>query len=186
MVAWLNQNQGFVMSLLTAVYVIATIVIVFYNHKSIKEMRESREAENRPYIFAYLHKDPRDTWLSFRIKNSGKTGAQIKEVIIEPSLKFYGISDSKSILKNVVMAPEQSLQFLLSDKAEEIIKTNYSFSITYSPIGVESKVYKGKYNAIIQYANLMGYSDHHTSGLSDEANALNNIAGYLDSIRNKF
>ena len=35
---WLNNNQGFVMCLLTFVYVVTTIVIVYYNKKSIKEM----------------------------------------------------------------------------------------------------------------------------------------------------
>lgn len=33
MIIWPFQNQGFVMSVLTAVYVLATIVIVVYNRK---------------------------------------------------------------------------------------------------------------------------------------------------------
>ena len=53
---WLNENQGFAMSLLTLIYAIATVVIVSYNRKTIKEMRESRESETRPYIFVYLQK----------------------------------------------------------------------------------------------------------------------------------
>ena len=36
MVDWLNDNQGFVRSVLTLVYVVATIVIVIYNRKSIR------------------------------------------------------------------------------------------------------------------------------------------------------
>ena len=47
---WLNNNQGFVMCLLTFVYVVATIVIVYYNKKSIKEMIKTREEDNRPYV----------------------------------------------------------------------------------------------------------------------------------------
>lgn len=57
---WLNNNQWFVMCLLTFVYVVATIVIVYYNKKSIKEMIKIREEDNRPYVFANLEKDPRD------------------------------------------------------------------------------------------------------------------------------
>lgn len=67
-VNWLNSNQGFAMSILTLVYVVATIVIVIYNRKSIKELQKTREEESRPYIFAYLHRDPRDFHFSFRVK----------------------------------------------------------------------------------------------------------------------
>lgn len=58
MIKWMNINQGFAMIMLTFIYVISTIVIVYYNHKSIKEMEKTRESESRPYIFVYLHKDP--------------------------------------------------------------------------------------------------------------------------------
>lgn len=84
MIGWLNSNQGFVMSILTAVYVIATIVIVIYNRKSIKEMQRTREEESRPYVFAYLHKDPRDMCFYLRVKNFGKTGARINSFDISP------------------------------------------------------------------------------------------------------
>ena len=60
MIDWLNANQGFAMSVLTLVYVAATIIIVIYNRKTIKEMKDAREEESRPYVFVYLDKDPRD------------------------------------------------------------------------------------------------------------------------------
>ena len=48
MINWLNSNQGFVMCLLTLVYVLATVVIVIMNKLSINEMRKSRLEDNRP------------------------------------------------------------------------------------------------------------------------------------------
>lgn len=51
MVNWLNSNQGFFMSILTLVYVMATIIIVIYNRKSIQELQKTREEESRPYIY---------------------------------------------------------------------------------------------------------------------------------------
>ena len=38
MITWMNQNQGFIMCVLTFVYVVATVIIVIMNRKSINEM----------------------------------------------------------------------------------------------------------------------------------------------------
>lgn len=118
---WLNANQGFVMSILTSVYVIATIIIVIYNRKTIHEMKNGREAENRPYIFAYLHKDPRDLCFYFRIKNFGKTGARIDNIMVSPNLKFAHNSQVKDFLNQVVLAPGQLLQFIVVEQKEETL-----------------------------------------------------------------
>ena len=89
MINWLNSNQGFVMCLLTLVYVLATVVIVIMNKMSINEMRKSRLEDNRPYIMANLVKDPRDRCFYVRIKNYGKTGAVITNFNIFPELNLW-------------------------------------------------------------------------------------------------
>lgn len=185
MIEWLNQNQGFVMSVLTAVYVLATIVIVVYNRKSIKEMQESRKAESRPYVFAYLHKDPRDLCFYLRIKNYGKTGALIENIEISPKLKFVGETETKDFLKNVVLAPDQLLQFIVLEQKEETMKCNYNIGLRYKSTQTDKEQFEESYTLILQYAHQMGYTDNKTSNISPEANALKNIAGYLDSIRSK-
>lgn len=185
MIEWLNQNQGFVMSVLTAVYVLATIVIVVYNRKSIKEMQESRKAESRPYVFAYLHKDPRDLCFYLRIKNYGKTGALIENIEISPKLKFVGETETKDFLKNVVLAPDQLLQFIVLEQKEETMKCNYNVGLRYKSTQTDKEQFEESYTLIVQYAHQMGYTDNKTSNISPEANALKNIAGYLDSIRSK-
>ena len=40
MIEWLNHNEGFAMALLTAVYVIATIIICLQNSKTQKITKE--------------------------------------------------------------------------------------------------------------------------------------------------
>lgn len=182
---WLNANQGFVICLLTLVYVIATIVIVYYNRRSIKEMKDAREAESRPYIFAYLHKDPRDLCFYLRIKNFGKNGGKIKNISITPDMKFVENGIASEFLKNVIFAPDQMLYFLLLERNAETSKSNYSIEITYTAIQDENKMYTEQYSLVTQYADKMGYTDNKTSNLSDEANALQNIASHLDSIRNR-
>ena len=77
------------MCLLTFVYVVATIVIVYYNKKSIKEMIKTREEDNRPYVFANLEKYPRDRFFTLKIKNYGKLSAKINKIEIEPKINFF-------------------------------------------------------------------------------------------------
>ena len=50
MIDWLNSNQGFVMSILTLVYVLATIIIVIYNRKAIQELQKTREEESIIFV----------------------------------------------------------------------------------------------------------------------------------------
>ena len=182
---WLNTNQGFAMSLLTLVYVVATVVIVCYNRKSIKELQESREAESRPYIFAYLDKDPRDLCFYLRVKNFGKSGAMLNNVSISPNLKLYDAALPEDFLRNVILAPSQTLEFIVLEQKDETLKNDYSVCLKYSSIGSISKQYNEEYKLTLQDAHQMGYTDNKQSNLSDEANALRNIANHLDSLRRK-
>lgn len=185
MINWLNSNQGFTMTILTLVYVLATIIIVVYNRKSIKELQISREEESRPYIFAYLHRDPRDLCFYFRVKNYGKTGGKIDSIIISPQLKFIDNLDASNFLNNVVLAPDQMLQFILLETKEETTKNSYIINIQYHQTNNGEKNYEEKYSLVTQYSSQMGYTDSKSSNLSETENALKNIASYLDSIRTK-
>lgn len=48
----LNSNQGAIMAVLTAIYVAATILIVWTNYKVIREMRLGREQLTKPVLVA--------------------------------------------------------------------------------------------------------------------------------------
>lgn len=185
MVNWLNNNQSFVMSILTLVYVAATIVIVGYNRESIKELQKTREEESRPYIFAYLDKDPRDVCFYLKVKNFGKTGGKIEGINISPQMKFVGDKEIGQFLKNVILAPNQLLQFILLEKNKETAQKIYDVSIRYHKTNDSKRVYEEEYSLLTQYSAQMGYTDSSTSGLSAEGNALKNIANYLDAIRNR-
>lgn len=185
MIEWLNMNQGFAMAILTFVYVVATVIIVYYNHKSIKELQETREAEGRPYVFTYLHKDPRDLCFYLRIKNYGKSGAKIKHLEIKPKLKLVDNKVETEFTKNMILAPNQMVQFIVLEKSEETTKNDYTVELKYASLGNNEKNYSEKYDLVIQYSHQMGYTDKKNSGFNDTANQLKNIADYLDSIRSK-
>ena len=47
---WLNQNNGFIMSLLTFVYVVATILICVFNYKSAKATKDQTKESYNQFI----------------------------------------------------------------------------------------------------------------------------------------
>ena len=74
----INTNQGFFMVLLTLFYVIATIIICIYNHRSAKatsnqtkELIRQFEEQNRPYIIITMQK-LKNGLLTLCIENIGK------------------------------------------------------------------------------------------------------------------
>lgn len=185
MVNWLNSNQGFVMSILTLVYVMATIIIVVYNRKSIQELQKTREEESRPYIFSYLHKDPRDMCFYFRIKNYGRTGGKIENIEVSPQLQFVDKKQVGEFLNNVILAPNQMLQFIVLERYGETSQKSYNVKIKYHSTSNLKKLHEEIYSLITQYSSQMGFTDNKASGLTEEENAMKNIANHLDSIRCK-
>lgn len=49
-ITWLNDNNGFIMALLTFVYVVATILICFFNYKSAKATNEQTKESYEQFI----------------------------------------------------------------------------------------------------------------------------------------
>lgn len=148
-------------------------------------MKKSREAESRPYVFAYLDKDPRDYCFYLRIRNYGKSGAKLNNILITPELKLCEEALTDSFLKNVILAPSQTLEFIVLEKTDETLKHDYSVSLQYTSVDDNKKQYSDEYTLTVQYAHQMGYTDHEKSNLTDEENAIRNISSHLDSIRRK-
>lgn len=86
-IEYLDQHNGFIMAILTFVYVVFTILIFRANSKSVKEMKVTREDENRPYIVTYIKSQPKGTVELF-IENIGKTVARNIEISITPEFQF--------------------------------------------------------------------------------------------------
>ena len=185
MIQWMNDNQGFVMCILTFVYVVATIVIVVMNKKSISEMKKTRKEESRPYIIANLVKDPRDKCFYLRIKNYGRSGAIINSFRVIPELNLVKQQGKGLSLNECLLAPSQAIQFIILEEWEKTCETEYSVTISYTTTGIPSDTYEETYTLITQYAHQMGYTNTKRTNQSDWENALSNIADNLDSIRNK-
>jgi hypothetical protein len=170
------------MSVLTAVYVIATIIIVIYNRKSIKEIKETREAEGRPYVFVNLIKDARDMCFDLQIKNFGKAGARIVKLEFEPMIKIID-EEGFIFLENTIIAPNQAINLLILEKSQDTAKNDYKAKIIYESLTSKKISYAEEYELKIKYAHHMGHTDSSSSNLNKTENYLKNISEYLDSIR---
>ena len=56
MIHWCNDNQGFLMVLLTGIYVIATIVICIYNQKAIDAQKKISKVQNHISLFSLRYR----------------------------------------------------------------------------------------------------------------------------------
>lgn len=184
LISLVNTNQGFIMSILTLVYVIATIIIVYYNRKTIQEMQISREEETRPYLFIYLDKDPRDERFFLRIKNYGKIGAKIEKVTIDPPLKLLNNGDISDVMKEVIVAPNQTIELITLNSKSDIQKNKYTIDFVYLGI-MHERIYHETYTVLNGYTHFMGYTETSGSDLTPTENSLRNISGHLDTIRRK-
>lgn len=104
---WMDTHQGMVMGVLTFVYVVATILILKANYNSVKEMKKSREEENRPYIIVYFESKSNGP-VNLIVKNIGKTLAKDTRIQIVPDLEYpdsYPLSKSNLLNKPIPDIP---------------------------------------------------------------------------------
>lgn len=180
---FLNNNQGAVIASLTFVYVVATLIIVYFNKRSIDEMRITREEEMRPYIFAYLAFVPREgKCLTLVVKNYGKSGARIMSFSIEPEVKLISGKSDCAFMEGTILAPGQAIRLLIFDPNAEFDKEEFTVHITYQSIN-KTKIFSEDYILIQQYVSQSGYVDTNRSGCDKGENALINIANSLDTMK---
>lgn len=84
LIIWLNENNGFLLVILTAVYVIATII-------TVRKMAKSNEiAQNSMEIFAEFEKDKSRPTVVFKIEPT-------KIILLEVNIKNIGVSTAYNI-----------------------------------------------------------------------------------------
>ncbi len=75
MIDWLNANSGFVMALLTLVYVVATIVLAGLQRKTLEEVKRDREEREKPNVQLQVRVTPSGL-IMFGIANYGTSPAR--------------------------------------------------------------------------------------------------------------
>jgi hypothetical protein len=116
MVEWLNQNQGFIMALLTFGNVLITVFLAYIawktskisieakeissqakeiSEKHLKLMADLEKQRSRPYVLFNLYNESGKTFAT--IKNYGLTSANDIRIFVEPKLTRASLGD-ESIL----------------------------------------------------------------------------------------
>lgn len=103
MINWLNSNQGFVMGLLTAVYVATTAVMAWLMWRNLKILLDLDRRRSRPYILFDII--ARNRIMYAVLKNTGLTTAKNVSVTVNPSLdRDGGAGDRPSPLTSTKVA----------------------------------------------------------------------------------
>jgi len=115
MIEWANANQGFIMVVLTAVYVVTTIVLVFQAKHSNKLTKEAMMRVSRPFLIIDLFPDSEFIYL--RVKNTGVVPATDISVIFDKEVKAIGDSSLNEMLQKLhFIGPGIELKFLLGKR----------------------------------------------------------------------
>ncbi len=90
-IEWLNNNNGAIMAILTFVYVVATILICYYNHKSaIATQRQTAESQRQFEEQNRAHIIPKFGVLEGQLyclvfQNIGRTMADNLQIVVSPN-----------------------------------------------------------------------------------------------------
>ena len=90
---WCNENQGFLMAILTGVYVLATVILVIVSHranvislKNVEALTSIEKERLRPLVEARLESDV--PFIILRVSNQGQTPAYAISFDISPRLQL--------------------------------------------------------------------------------------------------
>ena len=132
LIDWLNNNSGAVMALLTAVYVLGTVIICYLTWRAQKIATDLHKAIHRPVVvcdFVTQH-----SILYFRVRNLGNRSAQDVHIKVEetPPLNL-GKWSEHPIIKNGVhfLSPGSEMVSLYAGSAQQKLPT-VEFCISYT------------------------------------------------------
>lgn len=191
MIQWCNSNQGFLMVVLTTVYVLATLIIMIYTKKSIdsnkmtlQEMKDARYASERPYVMGYFIYDEHLGTLFLVIKNFGNSLAKIESFSMKPEIKMFDKSPN-TFLDGSIIAPNQSLHFLIyPEEKKKVYHGEYNqfvFKFKYMDLATKN-IFEEEIIANTEYIGQMLSTRTSLSNLTEKENILRNMEKALNSI----
>lgn len=146
LVAWANENDGFMMGLLTALYLIATLWIVFESRRTnrlqaaaIKQAADLETDRNRPYVVFNVdsrivtHSDHDATWyFEAVVMNIGKTSAHNIHIRTTPDFSApvgYKSNDELAYRKPSILDERISMMPPGYREVEQLGPTHFLFKV---------------------------------------------------------
>lgn len=136
---FINQNQGALMVIFSAVVAISTIFYVLLTERLVSETKEMREAQTEPRISISIR--PRDEWINLIdliIQNIGPGPAYNVKFEIEPDFEYrknHLLSQTGFIKKGIkYLSPDQKIQTFLTNLVKDYqqkIGNPFNIKVTY-------------------------------------------------------
>lgn len=165
MIKYLNDNQGFVMGILTAVYVVATVVLVMITNRQARLAKKvldlslkAEKAKHRPYVvFDVVYEE---VVAYARLRNSGASPATNVRVSVQPRLCWKDKSEGVGFIEKGVafLAPNRELSQPFGWTSEFFTQypdLRFSGSISYEDS--EAARYEERFEIDLSYVKGMTY-----------------------------
>lgn len=184
-IEFLENYNGALMFLATVISAFTTIIIAFISYKNLRELRVTRDEENRPYIVLYIDRLSYNEQKKYIcIKNFGKTAGVIKSIVTTPPIlpsnsKRLKI-DSVDSIQNMYLAPNQRI---VTQFDKSINKSTFDITLTYTTANGKKK-YKESYTIDLAYLSTITWSLPNNSG--DTTKELHSIANSIQGLIGTF
>lgn len=192
-VAWANENTGFMMGVLTALYVVATIWIVWESRRTnklqanaIRQAADLEVARNRPYLVFNInatmktHSEYDATWyFEASASNVGRTSAHDIRITTEPDFSTpvgYGQGNELKYRTPTMLTDRISILPPGHTETEELGPTHF----LYEQLGGEDL----KFKVFLTYWSSSGqqYKDDYTIDLGERSDRMGS-ADAMESLR---
>lgn len=167
--SWCNQNQGFVMVLLTGIYVVATIGLAFIgaranaiSQKNMAVLAEIEQERSRPLVDVRLENEA--PWLALKVTNHGQTPAYNVQIETVPRIQLLLGGDNtvpKEKTERQIGIIEHGIGTLGAGVCEEALVGSYARLRETNPAmrftgkltyrSVSGKVYESPINLDVRY-----------------------------------
>jgi hypothetical protein len=203
LIGWSNVNTGFLMALLTAVYVLATILIVYESRTNNRLMVMFEKDRVRPHVVFWVESEMQTHGKYFtaidyigKIRNEGKSTAHDIRVTTIPKLRARQGIDKEdenayytpAFLEETtsILVPNQTIvenigptKFLLEDNDDESLK--FKIHINFSDVGGEK--YSTEYDIdLSRNRNQMYREDSYAQAYFNLVEKVTDAAQSLESI----
>lgn len=109
MIEWLNSNQGVIDLAMTALFILASVIVLRANFRAnevaeatLAQMREERRQERRPFVYFDVEITNRYQYVSFKLENKGKGAAKNIRVMLDGDLE---LSKDRRLSQMAVVRP---------------------------------------------------------------------------------
>lgn len=122
LIKWFNVNSGFILVILTGIYVLTTVGLLLSSHRLNKMTNRSMVMAIRPYVTIDLFPD--GDWIYLRIKNIGVLPARDIIISFDKDINMYLDKKLSNVVNNISGLGPNISHVLTLDKFSDFFRNN--------------------------------------------------------------